>query len=182
MGIQVHCEHCRQTIIAPDDSGGKSGKCPHCGGAVYIPMPAEGDEGELSLAPIDEEAERRERKAAQEARALQYQLLHEQGVPGEPSSRKNVRLSDSTAPASAGLPVKELNRLVVHYVEAMAGGKLDEAEKIIARLTGQRLQVLTILDNLATEELSAYGLPALPRPVLLGFLKQLRSRLQQGPM
>jgi hypothetical protein len=34
-----------------------------------------------------------------------------------------------------------------------------------------------MLDEMVSEDLTAYGFPTLPRPVLQGFLKQLRGRL-----
>lgn len=180
MGIQFYCEHCRQSVTAPDDAGGRQGKCPHCGGTVYIPNP-EATDGEIPLAPLDDAEEQQRERAAQEARELQLRLLQEQATPGEPGSRKGRRSEVMPSALPAGVPVKELNRLIVQYVEAMAAGRLDTAEQLLARLVQQRLHVLTIIDGMASEDLSAYGLPALPRPVLLGFLKQLRTRLQQSP-
>jgi DNA-directed RNA polymerase subunit RPC12/RpoP len=179
MAIEFHCEHCTQPVKAPDDAAGRPGKCPHCGNTVYIPLPAGADEGEIPLAPLDADDERRRQEAVREAAAVQFQLLHERAMPGEPGARKSPR---TEPPPSVTVPLtKELNRLVVKYVEAMAGGRLEEAQKLVSSLTPSRLHAFSILDGMATENLSAYGLPALPRPVLLGFLKQLRSKLQEAP-
>ncbi len=181
MSIQLHCEHCNELIQAPESAAGRRGKCPHCNGVVYIPAlppPEEADEGEIPLAPLDEEEERERLRAQAEAARLQSALLHERNVPGEPGQRKTPRPIDTPAEAAARISAKEINRFVVQYVEAMAGGRLDEAQKVVAKLLPARLNTLTALDGMASEDLGAYGLPALPRPVLLGFLKQLRTTLQ----
>jgi hypothetical protein len=180
MAIEFHCEHCTKPVKAPDDAAGRPGKCPHCGNTVYIPLPAGADEAEIPMAPLDADEERHRLEAAREAAALQFSLLHERSVPGEPGVRKGPR-PETTPAAPPGAPTKELNRLVVKYVEAMAAGQLAEAQKIVTGLTPHRLHAFAILDGMATENLSAYGLPALPRPVLLGFLKQLRTKLQEAP-
>lgn len=180
MAIEFHCEHCTQSVKAPDDAAGRPGKCPHCGNTVYIPLPPSADEDEIPLAPLDEGEERRRQEAAREAAKLQFQLLHERAIPGEPGARRTPR-GEAPPPSSTTPPTKELNRLVVKYVEAMAAGRLEEAHKFVSGLAPHRLHVFSILDGMATEDLSAYGLPALPRPVLLGFLKQLRSKLQEAP-
>jgi hypothetical protein len=67
--------------------------------------------------------------------------------------------------------------MVVEYVEAMAEGRLGDAEALAARLSEHKSQVLAGLEALASADLAGYGLPALPRPVLLGFLRQLRMDL-----
>jgi len=182
MAIQLHCEHCNALIQAPETAAGRRGKCPHCNGVVYIPsLPSpESDEGEIPLAPLDEEEERERLRAEAEAARLQAELLHERSVPGEPGQRRPSRSIETPAEAAARMPAKEINRLIVQYVEAMAGGHLDSAEKLVGKLLPARLNTLTALDGMMSEDLAAYGLPALPRPVLLGFLKQLRTTLQSA--
>ncbi|MBN2561460.1 MAG: hypothetical protein JXQ75_11080 [Phycisphaerae bacterium] len=198
MTIEFHCEHCGEAVTAPKDKAGRRGKCPHCGQKVYIPVSAEEDSGELPLAPLDPEEERRRLRGIQEAADLQYRLLHEQALPGEMGPRRGGPRRDSGPgipgkPAQAkGLPrippkegpprisPREVNRMVVQYVEAMAGGRLDEARKLTTGLGRQQSDVLAVLDDMVTKDLSGYGLPVLPRPVLLGFLKQLRTEVQRG--
>jgi hypothetical protein len=131
----------------------------------------------LPLAPLDPEEERRRRQARQEAAAAYQQLLHEQRAPGETGTRGGGRRGDATASDAARVPKKDLNRLVVQYVEAMAGGRLGRAEALAAQLSKQKSQTLASLEAMAAEDLAGYGLPALPRPVLLGFLRQLRMDL-----
>ncbi len=179
MAIQFHCEHCGESVAAPDDTGGTRGKCPHCQRKIYIPMPEEEESGELPLAPLDQEDERRRLEARREATRLQQELLQEQSAPGEPKKPRRDGLSATGAKnVPVALPAKELNRLIVQFVEAMGGGNLDQADKLAAKLSPHKSQATILLNTMSSEELSAYGLPVLPRPVLMGFLSQLRMKLQ----
>jgi hypothetical protein len=176
MVIEFHCEHCSRIVKAPPDAGGRRGKCPHCGGLTYIPVAAE-ETGELDLAPIDQAEEARQKKAIMEAAALQQRLLRERALPGEPAGKgPKGSTSSSTAPAPA-LSGKALISLIVNFVESMSSGKLDRSEEITQELLRNREKAKTLLDEISGEDLTAYGMPTLPRPVLLGFLKQLRAKL-----
>lgn len=176
MAIEFHCEHCNHVIKAPDEAAGRQGKCPHCGGVNYIRRPPE-DGGELSLTPLDDREEERRRQQAEADAAVQWKLLHERNVPGEPGGRGSGggRGTASTPPAPPSS--KQLASLIVRYVESMSQGKLPQAEEVAGQLGKYRTQVFALLDDMASEDLGAYGLPALPRPVLFGFLKQLRGKL-----
>ena len=37
MTISFHCAHCGKKMEAPDDAGGKWGKCPRCHNKLYVP-------------------------------------------------------------------------------------------------------------------------------------------------
>ncbi len=50
MAIEFHCNFCDKLVKAPDDAGGKKGKCPSCQSVLYIPMP-EGTVEEFDLCP-----------------------------------------------------------------------------------------------------------------------------------
>lgn len=173
MAIEFHCEHCNHVIKAPDDAGGRTGKCPFCHNPTYIPRPAEKDE--LDLAPLDEGDESRRRKAALEDAAYQRSLLHERSVPGE-SGRGGAKKAGA-APTPFVSPSKTVTSLIVGYVEAMSSGKLDKAQEMAGALAAQKSNAVAVLDEMSREDLSGYGLPALPKPVLLGFLKQLRQQI-----
>lgn len=172
VAIEFHCEHCNHLIKAPDEAGGRTGKCPFCHSPTYIPRPAA--EQDLDLAPLDDAEEQKRRKEALEAAALQRSLLHERAAPGEPG-----RGTKQPAGGGGGFvsPAKSIAALIVSYVEAMSGGKLDKAEEVAKELGRQSSSAVTVLDEMARENLAGYGLPALPKPVLLGFLKQLRQKL-----
>ncbi len=67
--------------------------------------------------------------------------------------------------------------LVVAFVESMAAGQLDRADQIVAQLKPASDQVNRIIAEVASDQLATAEMPAVPRPVLMGFLKQLGSRL-----
>mgnify|MGYP003394167752 FL=1 len=175
MVIEFHCEHCSKIVKAPPDAGGRRGKCPHCGGLTYIPAAPE-ETGELDLAPIDKADEARQKKEIMEAAAVQQRLLRERALPGEPAGKGPRGATSSPAPAAA-LSDKALISLIVNFVESMSTGKLDRSEEITRELIRNGGKTKTLLDELSGEDLTAYGMPTLPRPVLLGFLKQLRAKL-----
>ncbi|MFH1420335.1 MAG: hypothetical protein ABII12_18840 [Planctomycetota bacterium] len=182
MSIEFHCEHCNQVIKAPAEVAGQTGTCPHCKGATYIPRPRDDDEGgELALAPLDEDEERRAQQAAKEAAALQRRLLKEQATPGETKPmRRDAHPPVAPKPKLDPKPKsssKQLNGMIVSYIEAMSTGRLDRAEELVRALSRHAPDVSRILDAMETDDLSAYGLPPLPRPVLSGFVKQLRMKL-----
>ncbi|MFQ5428684.1 MAG: hypothetical protein ACE5E1_00110 [Phycisphaerae bacterium] len=176
MAIEFRCEHCNKMIRAPGDAGGRTGKCPHCGGANYIPLP-EGEAGELPLVPLDEQWERHRRQAVAEDLSLQRSLAHEKAAPGQTRPRTGQAGVRAFATPSESLSRKQLTRLVVHFIEAMSKGDLEKAGGLTRQLADHKQRVGEILDELMTEDLTGYGLPALPRPVLLGFLKQLRIKM-----
>lgn len=175
--VEFHCEHCGKLIRAPENAGGQTGKCPHCKGMNYIPLPPE-EVGEIPLAPLDEAEERRRRQSAVEDSELMRNVLHERDTPGEPTRRRQFRRPDAPAqtPAVAPLSPKQLTSAIVSFIEAMSLGQLEKADEMARRLSGHGQQVNKILDNLQSENMAGYGLPSLPRPVLLGFVKQLRAR------
>jgi hypothetical protein len=169
VAIEFHCEHCNHLIKAPDDAGGRTGNCPHCHNATYVPRPVP-ESDVYDLAPLDDSEEARRVRESKEAAAYQRNLLHERNVPGEaPRGQKGM--------SSFVSPTKQLTGLIVAFVEAMSTGKLEKAEEVATELSRQKPSVTTILDEMSHDDLSAYGLPALPKPVLTGFLKQLRQKL-----
>ncbi len=176
MAIEFNCEHCNHVVKAPDEAAGRQGKCPHCGGVNYIRRPPE-EIDELDLTPLDADEEKRRKRQAEEDSAVQWKLLHERAVPGEPGSGRGSGGSRGAVTPPPAPTSKQLAALIVKYVDAMSSGKLDEAEEVSVKLARFHSQTLAILDDMASEDLSAYGLPTLPRPVLFGFLKQLRARL-----
>ncbi len=173
MPIEFHCEHCEKLVNAPDDAGGRRAQCPHCKGKCYVPTASDQLE-EIPLAPLDQEEEKRRKQAHQEDVALQQSLLHERAdldAPAKPASQA----STTASPAQA--TTIDAKGLVYDYVEAMSGGRLEEADRIADRLLTVRDDVLRIIESIATDPLAASDMPAVPKPVLVGFLKQLRARL-----
>ena len=177
MAIEFHCEHCNHLIKAPDDAAGRMGRCPHCQNTNYIPRPSAPGEDELLLAPLDDDEESKRKKAALEDAAYQRSLLHERSMPGELPAKGTARRPGGPADAPLRHTSKEITGLIVRYVESLSGGKLEQAESLATQLASIGLAARSTLDEMAKEDLTGYGLPALPRPVLLGFLKQLKARL-----
>ncbi|HWL95421.1 MAG TPA: hypothetical protein VNT79_18020 [Phycisphaerae bacterium] len=188
MPIEFHCEHCNLLIRAPEAEAGQIGKCPRCAGRNYVPMP-EAERAEIPLAPLDEADERRRASAAAEDAAIQMKLLREQTRDRDPTAKPafkrvdapgpgtGVPASGSSAAAGSGTSRKQLAGMIVSFIEAMSAGNLEKADKLTAQLGEDRRMVSAIIDDMLSEDLAAYGLPTLPKPVLLGFLKQLRGRL-----
>jgi len=77
MAIELHCPLCNKLIRAPDNAGGKRGKCPYCAGSVYIPMPPD-EQSEIPLAPVDETVEKRKERLRKESTAYAAQVDHAQ--------------------------------------------------------------------------------------------------------
>ncbi len=178
MPIEFRCEHCNKEIRAPETTAGRTGKCPHCKGLNYVPLP-EDEVGELPLAPLDRNEELRRSRAAAEDMALQWKLLHERASPDDPRSRNPGRTATANRPASAptGASRRQLTAQIVSYVENLSQGKLTEADQLSRQLGSQKSDVGKILDEMMSEDLNGYGLPTLPRPVLVGFLKKLRMKI-----
>ena len=59
MSISFNCEKCGKKIVAPDEAGGRRGRCPYCQASNYIPSPIKDDEiYDLAPEDADEEARR----------------------------------------------------------------------------------------------------------------------------
>lgn len=167
MAIKFECEHCRKEVKAPDEAGGRRGKCPFCGLSNYIPSPVSEDEL-LQLAPLDESEEQARQR---EVRALINQernILAEIG--GQPTPPLDQR-EEITA--------EELHHLVVNYCLDVFNGNLPRADLHVVELrkfgaTGYQA-VGDFQDGKAIEP----ALNVIPTRVLQGFLGQLRDRLRE---
>lgn len=170
MTIQFHCEHCGKQVKTASEHAGKRGKCPHCHQSVYIPTPPEELEP-LRLAPVDETAEQEKRRLEEETRALTRALQSEHAdVPPEPAER--------------GLPLEplgdarlthDMELLIVDYVVAMSEGRLPDAEKIAEDIHANWELAAECVQRITMDELPPARLAKIPRPLLNGFLKQLRE-------
>ncbi len=175
MSIELNCPQCEKQIRAPDNAGGKYGKCPYCETKVYIPAPAD-DEGEIGLAPIDEEEERRERELIRES--VRYAAAFD-------------KESDKLPPEGAmpkgggGRPVQhepppgevvDLGDEVEAFVVAMRDSKLDAAERVVRKLKGQGARARDYVEGLMLDP-APPPLGNVPKPLMQGFLKSLLGRL-----
>jgi len=165
--IQFHCEHCGRQVKTAREHAGKRGKCPHCHQSVYIPTPSDEIEP-LPLAPLDADAEAEARRRQQEAIEL-ARALQEEDVGRGPQG------TAADESADAGATRAEVENLVIDYVLAMSAGKLERAEELAGRIRGRMSQAREFIQRITMDELPPQRLAHIPRPLLNGFLKQLRD-------
>ncbi len=168
MAIEFHCEHCGRLVRAADEHAGKRGKCPTCHQSVYVPTPSDVLEP-LRLAPIDEQAEHERQRLVQDAAQLAQALRGERESPTE-SGRAAEPEPVGGLPAHA-----DMETTVIEYVLAMASGRLTDADALALEVQGHMTQAEPIIDRLSLDEIPPPKLAKVPRPVLRGFLKQLRK-------
>jgi len=175
MSIELHCPKCSNLIKAPDNAGGKHGKCPYCQNKVYVPMPADQVE-EIPLAPIDQEAEQREEQMRAESARYAANVGHALEVP--PSADTGGFGGDSAVglPLDAGEVVDVAER-VEQFVYAMRDSKLDEADRIVADLKRDATKAADYVDGIMVDP-TPPDFDDMPKPLVQGFLKTLKSRLK----
>lgn len=168
MAIEFHCNHCGRLIRASAEHGGKRGKCPSCHQSIYIPTPSE-DLEPLPLAPLDQSEEHERERLLDESRELAQRLRDEKDVPPEaarpplPEPVGDVRLDI------------DMEGLIIDYAAEMAAGNLAAAEELAADIRSDMPQAEEVIQRLMVDELPPPRLAKIPRPVLVGFLKQLRE-------
>jgi hypothetical protein len=169
MSIAFHCEHCGKRIEAPDNAGGKWGKCPGCHNKVYVAGGEPADE--LRLAPLNDEDERKQKELFAETVRLRQDILSETEVPEEGKNQaaaiKPGALSDS-----------ELMSGIIGYLRQMADGELEEAERTAGTIIPYGGRVVQILERIGLSEIPEPELADIPQQVLSGLIKNLRSRLR----
>lgn len=166
MPIEFHCNFCGRLVRAPENAGGKHGKCPSCHQSVYVPTPADQIEV-LGLAPVDPNDERERSRLLAEAQALQSSVLHDKSA-GESGSAHS-------AAAPQPLSHEDVEHLVYNYVIRMAGGDLEEADKLARQLRRHAKLTEEVVDHITIDQLLPAPIANIPRPVVLAFLKQLRE-------
>ncbi|MFO0839459.1 MAG: hypothetical protein U1D55_13165 [Phycisphaerae bacterium] len=169
MAIEFHCNHCGKMIKTSDEHAGKNGRCPSCHQTVYIPTPPEQIEL-LKLAPLDDRAEIERDKLLRETRDLQHKLLREREVADDAGNRPHS--SHPTAMA----PKVDVETLVIEYAISMADGNLADAQELAAELRKHMKQAENVMQRITVDEIPPPQLARIPRPVLVGFFKQLREK------
>ncbi len=169
MSITFHCEHCHQLIQAPDEAGGKRGKCPHCEGSNFVPAPPS-ETDELPLAPLDEEFEQQRKREIDRLMQTESVLLSETG-----GTEVAPRLSEKD---KASISADELHHLVVNYCLDMAQGQLARADQQARRLSEFGRQGRQAVQDFATGAVLEPALDPLPAKVVQGYLKNLMSQLK----
>ena len=166
MSIKFHCEHCGKKIDAPDTTGGKWGKCPACHNKVYVPQ-NEDDEGELTLTPVDETEEERQKRLMAETFQLTKNILQEKAVPE----------ADAGAGPSSNIAEQRLTQIIVRYLRQMADGDLDEAQRTAESIAAHRRQAKGVLSEIAKSDPLDPQLQDIPTQVLSGLIRNLRTRI-----
>ncbi len=162
MPIELHCTQCNKLIRAPDNAGGRYGKCPHCQNKVYVPMPADQIE-ELSLAPIDEEDERRELEARRESARMAAVLDHATEGPDNGRGASESAATDFSA---------EVHK----YILAMRDSKLEDAEAVVDRMRKAGSSAVSYVEKLAKRD-TPLKIENVPPPLAKGFVNKLLSDL-----
>ncbi len=165
MTIGFHCESCKKKINAPDDAGGKWGKCPYCHHRCYVPLPESEGEEELKLAPVDETEEMKYQRMMKETHNITQSLLHEKGEPEDNDTPKNANGKDASA-------------LVIKYLRLMADGSLDEARKVAEQIMVNKASAKTVLENFLKQKRPVPQLQDIPQKVLEGFIKNMLTRIR----
>ena len=163
MPITFNCENCRKKIKAPDNGGGKYGKCPNCNHRCYIPTPKSPDEEELKLVPINENEESRYEEMMTETSTLTEKILHE---------------TDALEEANAEAPNdRTLEKNIILYLRQMADGLLDDAQKTSERFARFKPQTIKVLNQIVSNDTPEPELADVPEKILTGLTKNLRTRL-----
>ncbi len=165
MPIQFHCEHCGKKIEAPDNAGGKWGKCPRCHNKVYVPLPQTPDD-ELKLAPIDESEDTRQRQLMAETFQITQNILEEKTIPETPGAGPNSDMSD-----------EELTEVVIRYLRQMYDGDLDDAQRTSEVIIAHRRKIKGILDQIVASDPPDPELMDIPQQVLSGLIRNLRVQI-----
>lgn len=185
MPIELHCNHCGKLVRAPDDAGGKHGKCPACHQSVYIPTPSDQLDA-LALEPVDSEFERRKKRLAHEAAEMAARVLRDRdGLgPEKPGDRaERMAAADRAAASSAAAaPVarpaasaSQVSEWVIGYAVSVAQGDLTTAERLEGEIRANMKTAEDVIQRILVDELPPMALAKIPRPVLVGIFKKLRE-------
>jgi DNA-directed RNA polymerase subunit RPC12/RpoP len=172
MSITFHCEQCGKKIEAPDNAGGKWGKCPGCKSKVFVPLAKQEEEEELRLAPLDNEDERRKRELMAETIRLQEEIMSETATPEEGTHSKAKPAAGKTEAISEA----ELMTIVIEYLREMADGDLERAEETVKTIIPNSSKANRILERILSSQVPEPELADIPKQVLSGLIKSLRSR------
>ena len=171
MPIEFHCNHCGELVRTSAENAGKRGKCPKCHQSVYIPTPPD-DIEPLRLAPVDEDEEARRKRLIEESQDLARTIRRERAdLPPEPAAAQRP----SVPPVDDLRLPTDMEALITDYALLMAQGKLNEAQRIATEIRKDLPRADEFIERMTMDELPPVRLSHIPRPVLQGFMKQLRS-------
>lgn len=168
MGIAFNCEYCGKKIQAPDNAGGKWGKCPACHNKLYIPAPDSNQE-ELKLAPIDEKDIAKQKQLTTETFKLTQEILSEKEIPKEPV--------EAVVTSASSANNEQLTTDIITYLRQMADGDLDQTQRTAELITNCGSRAVKILDEIALSEIPEPELADIPQQVLSRLIRILRSKI-----
>ncbi len=168
MTVSFHCESCKKKVKAPDEAGGKWGKCPFCEHRCYIPLPKSADEPELKLAPIDESAESQVGDLMRETHDLTQKILKE---------RQPIDDGPDDDPGAQQAVEKEVLKQTIVYLRQVADGQLKQADQTFETLGRHKKQALHILSAMARAEQPEPELSDVPDGVLHGLIRDTQKKL-----
>lgn len=172
MSIELHCPGCQKLIRAPDNAGGRQGKCPYCERRVYIPMP-EDDVELFKIAEPDETEREAEERLKRESAAYAAGVAHSDGpVPESAGSTGGDTLRAPPVPGE----VVDVAGEVEAYLLAMRDSELDKADRAAANLGRAGQKAKDYIEGLMLDEMPP-EFEGVPPPVMKGFLKSLLGRL-----
>lgn len=184
MAIEFHCQHCGKQVRTGDEHAGRRGKCPYCHNSVYIPTPSDQIEP-LTLAPIDRVDEAEQKRLDDESRGLAQSILHEKGGMSEsrgdtqrdePDTEAGLSVGGPPPVGDARLDAANMEYMVIQYAVHMAQGDLAAAEHLAVQIRGDMPAAEEVMQRLTADEIPPTELADVPRPVLVGFFKQLREK------
>lgn len=167
MSIIFHCDYCGKKIEAADGAGGKWGKCPACHNKLYIPNSESGEE--LKLAPIDTDAEEKEKQLMAETHKITKDILQQREVPNG--------WAETADPLASRMNEKELTKNIIMYLRQMADGDLYDAQRTVNLITPYSFQALKVIDRIALSEIPEPELADIPQQVLSGLIRTLRDKI-----
>lgn len=174
MPIKFHCSHCGKMVKAPDEAGGKRGRCPSCKESVYVPLPADADDA-IPLAPIDAQQEQVDARARAESSRAAAALDHEDRIP--PEGAMPTRSPETAAAIPTVEAIANVGKLIERFVRSMRDSKLDDADRIANQLRADRRRTKAAVQQLMLDEIPPASLGDIPPALVKGFLKNLQGRL-----
>lgn len=175
MSIELHCPQCSKIIRAPDNAGGKHGKCPHCQHRVYIPMSEDKIEI-LELAPISEEELQQEEQLRRESISYAANISHDKSSPSSESGSSTTSPGDSVRQPEVVGEVIDIGEVVERFIIAMRDSKLNDADQAVVELSKAGKRSKDYVQGLIVDEMPPQ-IDNVPPPLLKGFLKTLLGRI-----
>ncbi len=165
MSITFQCEHCRREVKAPDEAGGKRGKCPHCQQGNYIPAELNGDV--FDLVPLDETAERQQKSERHSQMEAERDLLAEtDGPPSIPLEHKEDLASE------------DLHHFVINFCLDMAASNVERANTHAEQLSKFGATGFEAVEDILMEKYPEPALKHIDRQMRERFLTQLGDLLK----